>query len=344
MGSAGIVTAGRKEFSFLNPSLCPLHTLWSGFFVTSPHISHTKLLNTIEMSSPICYNAIQSRCPDLTVCRIFRKEAFFMKELFGFIGCGNMGSPLARAASKALSGDSIALSNRTASKAQTLARELDCLATDNDYIARQATTIFLGVKPQMMPDMLRAIAPILAQRNDRFVLVTMAAGLTIDRIRALAGGNYPVIRIMPNTPSSIGEGMILYTSDGVTDQELTRFLTVMDGAGRFDALPEHLIDAGSAVSGCGPAFVYPFIEALADGAVACGLPRAKAQEYAAQTLIGAAKLVLESGQHPAALKDAVCSPAGSTIAGVRALEEHGFRAAAMGAVIAAFERTKELGK
>ncbi|MCD8146036.1 MAG: pyrroline-5-carboxylate reductase, partial [Clostridiales bacterium] len=168
--------------------------------------------------------------------------------------------------------------------------------------------------------------------------------LTIARIREMAGGDYPVIRIMPNTPASIGEGMILYAAEGVTEEERDRFLYNMAAAGRFDALPESLIDAGSAVSGCGPAFVYPFIEALADGAVACGLPRDKAQEYAAQTLVGAAKLVLESGQHPGALKDAVCSPGGSTIAGVRALEQRGFRSAATEAVVAAYEKTKALGK
>lgn len=267
-----------------------------------------------------------------------------MKEIYGFIGCGNMGTPLARAASMVLKGDQLILANRTHSKAEALARELDCLTGDNDYTTRCASVIFLGVKPQMMEELLASIAPVLSGRTTPFILVTMAAGLSIQRIRQMAGGDYPVIRIMPNTPASIGEGMILYTSDGVSPEDLSRFLTVMKGAGRFDELPEGLIDAGSVVSGCGPAFVYPFIEALADGAVACGLPRAKAQEYAAQTLVGAAKLVLESGQHPGVLKDAVCSPGGTTIAGVRALEEKGFRGAVMDAVIAAFERTKALGK
>ena len=115
-------------------------------------------------------------------------------------------------------------------------------------------------------------------------------------------------------------------------------------AGRLDPVPEALIDAASCVSGCGPAWVYQFIEALADGGVACGLPRAKAQEYAAQMVLGSAKLVLESGKHPGELKDAVCSPGGSTIQGVRVLEEHGLRGAVMDAVIASYNKTKEMGK
>ncbi len=260
----------------------------------------------------------------------------------GFIGCGNMGGALARAAAQQTR--EILLSNRTPEKAAALAAELGCQATDNLRIAQECDLIFLGVKPQMMAELLTELAPVLAQRIDRFVLVTMAAGLKMDAIRRMAGGDYPIFRIMPNTPASIGAGMILTCADGVTEDEKANFFAVMQSAGQFDELPENLIDAGSAVSGCGPAFVYPFIEALADGAVACGLPRAKAQRYAAQTLLGAAQLVLESDAHPGALKDAVCSPAGSTIQGVRALEQGGFRSAVMEAVIAAYEKTVELGK
>lgn len=265
-----------------------------------------------------------------------------MKTL-GFIGTGNMGGALARAARKRLSGDRILLANRTAEKAAALAAELGCRTADNTAVAEQADCIFLGVKPQMMADLLAKIGPILAKRQSRFVLVTMAAGLTIVRIQELAGGQYPVIRVMPNTPASIGEGMILYAcGKGVTKEEESAFLDAMAGAGRFSPLPERLIDAGSAVSGCGPAFVDLFIEALADGGVACGLPRAAALEYAAQMVAGSARLVLESEQHPGALKDAVCSPGGTTIQGVRVLEEAGFRGAVMDAVIAAYEKNADL--
>ena len=194
-------------------------------------------------------------------------------------------------------------------------------------------------------DMLAGIAPVLAARKDRFILVSMAAGLTMDQIRAMAGGEYPVLRIMPNTPAALGCGMILMALDErITGEDRDIFVDGLSAAGRFDELPEHLIDAGSAVSGCGPAFLYMFIEALADGGVAVGLPRAKAQDYAAQMALGAARMVLESGQHPGALKDAVCSPGGSTIMGVKALEDGGFRGAVMNAVLDACRRTKELGK
>ena len=261
----------------------------------------------------------------------------------GFIGTGNMGGALARAACKSIPSDQVFLSNRTAEKAKALAEDLDCRVADNEAIAENADFIFLGVKPQMMADLLADISPVLAKRESRFILVTMAAGLTIARIQELAGGNYPIIRIMPNTPAAIGEGMILYTcGEGVTKTEEKVFLDAMTGAGRFSSLPEKLIDAGSAVSGCGPAFVDLFIEALADGGVACGLPRAAAQEYAAQMVLGSARLVLESGKHPGALKDAVCSPGGTTIQGVRTLEEAGFRGAVMDAVIAAYEKNFDL--
>ena len=262
---------------------------------------------------------------------------------FGFIGTGNMGGALARAARKVLSGDQILLANRTAAKAEALAAELQCRVVNNETAAKEADYLFLGVKPQMMTAMLAELQPVLAARRDRFVLVTMAAGLTITDIQRMAGGDYPVLRIMPNTPAAIGEGMVLYAPGaGVTETEVQTFLDAMAGAGRFSPLPEKLIDAGSAVAGCGPAFADLFIEALADGGVACGLPRAQALEFAAQMVAGSARLVLESGQHPGALKDAVCSPGGTTIQGVRTLEAGGFRSAVMEAVIAAYEKNFDL--
>ena len=173
---------------------------------------------------------------------------------------------------------------------------------------------------------------------------TNLAGLSIATIRAMAGVDFPVIRINPNTPAAIGKGLVLCCHDGVTGEQLARFTSAMAGAGLLASIEEKQMDAGSAVAGCGPAFAAMLIEALADGGVACGLPRADAQKFAAQMMLGTAALALETGAHPGALKDAVCSPGGSTIQGVRALEAGGFRSAAMEAVIAAFEKTRELGR
>jgi pyrroline-5-carboxylate reductase len=265
---------------------------------------------------------------------------------YGFIGTGNMGGALAKAVCKTAAPDEVFLYNRTPEKALALAEVLGChVAANAQAVASSADFIFLGVKPQMMAELLEDIAPTLAKRQTRFVLVTMAAGTAITDIQRMADGDYPVIRIMPNTPASIGDGMILYSvGKGVTAAEEKAFLSDLSGAGRLSQLPERLIDAGSAVSGCGPAFVDLFIEALADGGVACGLPRAQAQEFAAQMVLGSARLVLESGAHPGVLKDAVCSPGGTTIQGVRTLEEAGFRGAVMDAVIAAYEKTLDLAK
>ena len=260
---------------------------------------------------------------------------------FGFIGTGNMGGALARAARKKLPGENILLANRTAAKAETLAAELGCAAVDNAAAAR-ADFVFLGVKPYLVAGLMEEIGPVLSARTDRFVLVSMAAALTISDLRQRGCGDYPLIRIMPNTPSAIGEGVIFYTCDGVTEAERQTFLEAMAGAGRLLPLDDHLMDAGSAVAGCGPAFVDLFLEAMADGGVACGLSRPMALECAAQTLIGAAKLMLETGTHPGALKDAVCSPSGATIQGVRALEKGGLRSAVMEAVIAAYEKSAQM--
>lgn len=264
---------------------------------------------------------------------------------FGFIGTGNMGGALARAVTKSVGADEVLLADKAATKAQLLADELKCSYSEINAVAASAKYIFLGVKPQVMEAALKSILPVLQKRDDRFVLVSMAAGLKISAIEKMLGSEYPIIRIMPNTPVSVGKGMILYTAnDNVFMDEIAEFCEALKKAGRLDKIEENLIDAASAVSGCGPAFVYLFAESMADAAVECGLSRQKAIEYAAQTLSGAAELILTSAKHPAQLKDEVCSPAGSTIAGVHALEENGFRGAVMSAVKSSFERTKELGK
>ncbi len=264
---------------------------------------------------------------------------------FGFIGTGTMGGALARAACAGNDPKTVLLADSDLSRAQTLANELGCTAGSNDDAALYSRYLFLGVKPQVLPAVLTAIAPELRSRQDRFVLVSMAAGVKTERIRELTGCDAPIIRIMPNTAAAAGEGMILCCpTENVREEEVETFLAAMEKAGRFDRVPENLIDAGCAVSGCGPAYVYMLIEAMADGGVACGLPRDKAILYAAQTALGAATMVLETGRHPDKLKDEVCSPGGSTIMGGLTLEENGFRGAVSDAVMAAFDRTVELGK
>lgn len=259
---------------------------------------------------------------------------------YGFIGCGNMGGAIARALRNTTA--DILLSDRSG-KGKLLAQELGVSYSDNITIAQSCDRIFLGVKPHLMEGMLKPLQEILAREKP--LLITIAAGLTIAQIETFAGCRLPVIRIMPNTPVAVGKGMTQYCcNELVTADMLESFLQDMAPCGKLDMLDESLIDAASALSGSGPAYMYIFLEALADGAVACGIPRQKAMEYAAVTMIGAAETYLATKQHPGALKDAVCSPGGSTIEGIRALEQHGFRSAAMDCVAATYRKNKELGK
>lgn len=265
--------------------------------------------------------------------------------IYGFIGSGNMGGALATAVCKAVGKENVLVSNRTASKADALAKELGCKAVSNTKIVEEADFIFLGVKPQMMKNLCDDIKADLDKRKKRFVLVSMAAGLSIDDIKKLTRMDAPVIKISPNTPVAIGEGIVLYTcSYEVTSEEKQAFAKALSECGLVTEIPENLHAIGGTLSGCGPAFVDMFIEALSDGAVACGLPRKQALEVAAQMVVGSGKLLLETGKHPGELKDAVCSPGGTTIQGVRTLEENGFRAAAMDAVIAAYEKNISINK
>lgn len=257
-----------------------------------------------------------------------------MKTL-GFIGTGNMGSALAKAASRT-EGNQLLLVNRHPEKAEKLSSEIGGRVASQAEAVSESDYLFLGVKPVMLPALAETLGPQLSSRQSRFVLVSMLAGITISDLQSRLHHPYPVIRIMPNTPVSVGEGTILYCcNEDVTAEEEAGFLAAMRAAGRFVKLEERLFEAGMAVSGCGPAYVDIFVEALADAGVACGLPRRDAIMLAAQMTLGSAKLILESGKHPGELKDAVCSPGGTTIQGVRALEDCGFRSAVIAAVIAA---------
>ena len=259
---------------------------------------------------------------------------------YGFIGCGNMGGAVARALSR--STKDIMLSDRSG-RGAALARELEIRYGTPAQVAESCDRIFLAVKPHLMQSVLEPLQPVFARRAP--MLITMAAGLTMERIRELAGCDLPVIRMMPNTPTAIGKGVIQYCSNALVEEAaLEQWLRDMAPCGLLDALDESLIDAASALSGSGPAYLYILLEALADGAVACGIPRAKAMEYAAATMVGAGQMYLATHTHPGALKDAVCSPKGSTIQGLRVLERRGFRGAAADCVIATYEKNRELAK
>ena len=263
-----------------------------------------------------------------------------MKYIAGFIGCGNMGGALARAAVASIGGNNIAVCDRDTAKASILCEECGATQLSFEEIFANCKFVFLGVKPQAMGNVLSPAIEIINQSNS--ILVTMAAALEISYFENHLGITRPIIRIMPNTPASVGEGMILYDANSITTSEtINEFLEILSKAGKLDNLPEKLIDAGSAVSGCGPAFAFMFAEALADAGVECGLPRDKAIMYAAQMMKGSAELILKE-MAPATLKDKVCSPGGTTIAGVHALENGAFRASVMNAVTSAYKRTLEL--
>ncbi len=258
---------------------------------------------------------------------------------YGFIGCGNMGGALIRATAKTTK--DIMIADFDNQKAKSLADELGLMASDNQTIAAQCDRIFLGVKPQAMEEMLGDIKDILNQKKP--TLISMAAGITTEKIKELAG-DMPVIRIMPNTPVSVGSGVILYCLNGVNDAVVNDFVNDMQYSGKIYQIDESLIDAGCSVSGCGPAFMYTFASAVAKGGVECGLSQAQAIEFAAATMLGSAQMLLTSDKTPDELTDAVCSKGGSTIEGVNVLKNSDFEKIVVDCIKAAYKRNKELGK
>ncbi len=265
-----------------------------------------------------------------------------MKKI-GFIGTGTMGSAVAEVVTKANKDATFYFSNRRKEKAEAVAAALGGTCVDNLRIAQDCDWIFLGVKPQILPGVLEELAPVLQQRESKPILLSMAAGVTVASVAEMAGGAYPIIRMMPNTPLQVGQGVVQYCGTA-EEAEMAEFARWMAGAGIVDCIPEAMIDAASAVSGSGPAYCAMFIEAMADSGVYCGLPREKALAYAAQTMLGTGAMMMESGIHPAMVKDDVCSPGGSTIRGVSAMEEGGLRSAVMKGIQEAFARNRELGE
>lgn len=261
----------------------------------------------------------------------------------GFIGAGNMGGALALAAAK--SSNEIFISDVSNEKAQDIANKCGAKVLTTKEIIDTCDYVFLGVKPQVLPTLLKDVKTAVNSRKEKPTLISMAAGVALDTITAALGEEAAVLRIMPNLPVMLGKGVILICKNGIAaNSDIDNFCEFMANSGKIIPIEEKFIDAASAISGCGPAFVYMFIEALSDGGVNCGLTSSTALELAAQTLIGAAEMVLKGDKHPAKLRNDVCSPGGTTIEGVRTLEEHNFRAATMDAVISAYKRTKELAK
>ncbi len=260
---------------------------------------------------------------------------------YGFIGCGTMGGAIAQQLSE--STKDIMLSDLNMSRAAFLASELGVKKGTNEGVISESDVVFLGIKPQMAKDVLTPLIDLIHFHHP--VIISMLAGVEISKLESIIGGNIGIIRIMPNTPVAVGKGVIMYCRNGnVQDDVLDEILEDMRPCGMLDQIPEQLIDAGCALSSCGPAFVYMFLDALASGGVACGIPRDKAVRYAAMTMIGAAEMLISTGKHPEQLKDEVCTPAGSTIKGVQALEASGFRSAAMSCISTSYKATQNLGK
>ncbi|MCM1266923.1 MAG: pyrroline-5-carboxylate reductase [Bacteroidales bacterium] len=261
----------------------------------------------------------------------------------GFIGLGNM----ARAIIGGMLREGIAAKEDILGSAKTQ-KTLDAVREEygigveasNRQVAAAADVLILAVKPQFLEDVIGEIRDAV---KDGALVISIAAGKTLSWLAQTFDRPLGLVRCMPNTPALVGEGCTgLCADDIVTKEELAYSLRLMGSFGKAILVEERLMDAVGAVSGSSPAYVFLFIEAMADAAVAAGMPRGQAYEFAAQAVYGSAKLVLETGKHPGELKDMVCSPGGTTIEGVKVLEEAGFRGAVMDALLAAVEKSRRL--
>lgn len=261
----------------------------------------------------------------------------------GVIGAGNMGGAIIRGCVAAgMDPQDITVKGHHPEKMEVMKSEIGIkISDDAGRLAADSDAVMIAVKPKDTDKVLTEITPFLKQDT---IIISIVAGKSIDDINKVCGGTArKIVRVMPNTPSMIGEGMsALCRSEAVSDEEYRAVEEIFAGIGRVSEVAELMMDAVTGLSGSGPAYVYMFIEALADGAVLSGMPRAQAYEFAAQTVAGAAKMVLETGRHPGGLKDDVCSPAGTTIEAVRALEKGGFRSLVMEAVIASAEKSQNM--
>lgn len=266
-----------------------------------------------------------------------------MSKKIGFIGCGNMGTAILQGildSGKCRAADVI-VSTKSEESARAKRETYGVEATtDNCAVAREADVLFLAVKPQFYA---QVIAQVRDEVRESKLVVTMAPGKTLEWLREQFGKDVKLIRTMPNTPSMVKEGMMgMCVGPGVTDREVALVRELCDGFTRTEVVGEHLMDVVTAVSGSSPAYVYMFIEAMADAAVAGGMPRSQAYTFAAQAVLGSAKMVLETGEHPGELKDKVCSPGGTTIQAVRVLEDKGLRSAVFEAMMKCLDISRNM--
>jgi pyrroline-5-carboxylate reductase len=262
----------------------------------------------------------------------------------GFIGLGNMAKAMIGgilAQNKVNPGDIIGsdLSQNAVALVKETYGILVC--QDNHQVAAESDILVLAVKPQMMGDVIREIRDAVKSAG---IVVSIAPGKTLEFLQNNFGrDDLKLVRCMPNTPALVGEGMTgVCGGANVTQEDMEKVAELLESFGKSSVVPERLMDAVVGISGSAPAYVFLFIEAMADEAVAAGMPRQQAYQFAAQAVLGSAKMVLETGKHPGELKDMVCSPGGTTIAAVKVLEEQGFRGVVMDAVEACIEKSKVL--
>lgn len=268
-----------------------------------------------------------------------------MNKTIGFIGCGNMARAMIGGIVKSnlISSEKVIASNPSDNSLNKVKEEYNILVTnDNIEVAKFSDIVILAIKPYKYFEVIDEIKPYL--KKD-VVIVTIAAGITLEAMSNALGASAKVIRTMPNTPALVGEGMsALCANKNISKEELQEIVSVFESFGKIEILEENLIEVVPAVSGSSPAYVYMFIEALGDGAVLQGMPRDKAYRMAAQAVLGAAKMVLETGEHPGKLKDNVCSPGGTTIEAVYTLEKNNFRGSVISAMESCTEKAIKMGK
>ena len=262
----------------------------------------------------------------------------------GFIGAGNMATAIIEGSisKKAIPAGNVCVYDIDSVKLNAMKQKLGVqIASSLTELMESTDIIVLAVKPNIIGAVLQDIKEIIGNK----AVVSIAAGWSADRLKAVIGADKKVLRLMPNTPLMVGEGMTVFeVPHSVSDDEYAFIENIFSSIGLVEQAPEKLMDAVTAVSGSGPAYVFLFIEALADAGVLCGLPRAQALKLASQTVLGAAKMVLETGSHPGALKDAVCSPGGTTIEAVKSLENDGLRAAVINAAEKCAIKSRSMSK